>query len=74
MRGPSGNIDDMLNNLMDREPGEISNRLVEEIDDILNNPSDDDGDRPAPIIASPPRARAGPGGSISLPHPLSVDI
>lgn len=74
MRGPSGNMDDMLNDLMDREPGEVSNRLVEEIDDILNNPSDDDRDRPAQIIQSPPRARAGPGGSISLPNPLNVDI
>lgn len=44
MRGPSGNIDDMLNNLMEREPGEVSNRLVEEIDDILNTPSDEDRD------------------------------
>lgn len=74
MRGPSGNMDEMLNDLMDREPGEISNRLVEEIDDILNNPSDDDRDRPAPLIQSPPRGRAGPGGSISLPNPLNVDI
>lgn len=42
MRGPSGNMDDLLNNLMDREPAEVSERLVDEIDDILNNPSDDD--------------------------------
>ena len=47
MRGPSGNIDDMLSNLMEREPAEVSSRLVEEIDDILNNPSDDDRDSPA---------------------------
>jgi len=59
---------------MDREPGEVSNRLVEEIGDLLNNPSADDRDRPAQIIQSPPRARAGPGGSISLPNPLNVDI
>lgn len=72
MRGPSGNIDEMLNNLMDREPGEISNHLVEEIDDILNHPSDDDGDRPRPIIASLPRARAGPGGSVSLHNPVDI--
>jgi hypothetical protein len=44
MRGPSGNIDDMLSNLMEREPAEVSNRLVEEIDDILNAPSDEDRD------------------------------
>jgi hypothetical protein len=49
----------MLNNLMDREPSEISSRIVEEIDDILNNPSDDD--------AGELRPGTGPGGSIAMP-------
>ena len=49
MRGPSHNMDDLLNNLMEREPNEISDRLVEEIDDILNNPPSDD-DEPADAI------------------------
>lgn len=74
MRGPSQNMDDLLNNLMDREPGEVSNRLVEEIDDILNNPSDDDDARPASSIRITPVA--GPGGSpaISNDPPIPMDI
>jgi len=42
MRGPSSDMDDLLSNLMDREPADISNNLVSEIDSILNNPSDED--------------------------------
>jgi len=74
MRGPSQNMDDLLNNLMDREPGEVSNRLVEEIDDILNNPSDDDDARPANSIRIMPAA--GPGGSPAIPNnpPIPMDI
>jgi hypothetical protein len=70
MRGPNANMDDLLNNLMDREPGEVSERLVEEIDDILNNPSDDDRDATRTV-----QARAGPGGSVALnQNPPVVDI
>jgi hypothetical protein len=70
MRGPSGNMDDLLNNLMDREPAEVSNRLVEEIDDILNNPSDDD--RPASSIRIVPAA--GPGGSVALSNRPAIPM
>ncbi len=76
MRAPSANMDDLLNNLMDREPAEVSERLVEEIDDILNNPSDEEDNNnnaPARNIRGP--ARAGPGGSSALPpNPQVVDI
>lgn len=67
MSGPSGNMDDLLNNLMDREPGEVSERLVNEIDDILNNPSDDDGPRTVNF-----QARAGPGGNPSMNRPIEI--
>ena len=74
MRGHSQNMDDLLNNLMDREPGDVSNRLVEEIDDILNNPSDDDDARPASSIRITPAT--GPGGSSAIPNipPFAMDI
>jgi hypothetical protein len=68
MRGPSSNVDDLLNNLMDREPAEISERLVEEIDDILNQSDDDAGGAPARNISIS-------AGSASLPPgPSAIEI
>jgi hypothetical protein len=45
-RGPSTNTNDLLNGLMEQPPQNINERIVQEIDDILNNPSDSDDDRP----------------------------
>ena len=39
MKGPSSNMTDILSDLMEKEPSEINNRIVQEIDEILNNPS-----------------------------------
>lgn len=70
MRGPSGNMDDLLNNLMDREPGDVTDRVLDDIDNILNNPSDDDdaGDTSVQI-----RAMAGPGGVPGM-SPPTIEI
>lgn len=65
MNGPSGNMDDLLNNLMDREPGEVSERILDDIDDILNNPSDEERDV-APSRTVRVSATTGPGGSAAL--------
>lgn len=71
MRGPSTNMDDLLNNLMDREPGEVTDRVLDDIDDILNNPSDDDaGDATVRITTRP---MAGPGGVPGMSGP-AVEI
>jgi hypothetical protein len=45
MRGPNTNTNDLLNQFMDRNPNNINDKILHEIDDILDNPSeDDDGD------------------------------
>lgn len=45
MRGPNANTNDLLNEFMDRHPNDINDKILNEIDDILDNPSeDDDGD------------------------------
>lgn len=46
MRGPNTNTNDLLNEFMDRNPNNINDKILHEIDDILDNPSDDDDDGP----------------------------
>jgi hypothetical protein len=46
--GPTTNTNDLLNGLMDQDPQNINDRIVGEIDDILNNPSDSEGDDALP--------------------------
>ena len=42
MRGPNTNTNDLLNEFMDRNPNNINDTILHEIDDILDNPSDED--------------------------------
>jgi hypothetical protein len=41
-RGPNTNTNDLLNGLMEQDPRDIDDRIVNEIEDILNNASEDD--------------------------------
>lgn len=42
MQGPNTNTNDLLNSFMDQNPQNINDKILHEIDDILDNPSEDD--------------------------------
>ena len=41
-RGPNANTNDLLSEYMDRNPNNINDKILHEIDDILDNPSEED--------------------------------
>lgn len=47
MRGPNTNTNDLLSEYMDRNPNNINDTILHEIDDILDNPSEEDDNKPS---------------------------